>query len=282
MTTNDTLRELLRDELAYGGQPISCQMGVVARCVCENCRTLRIDAALAEPVSDGRVDPSILDRVTLNDAEAANHKLSCAVYWNNAVTACKHVLREALNGGAVAGQATDKLALAYGYLWHVNNEPGTPSPLYSPGKAACAARQLLRELLTNEQRGKGIHESGVALGFRDALAEPADGYLPTQRSPLCDLPLGELKELVAYSEGSHSPRIRNSSRKVAAWLTLLSATQQEVKPIKISEQLAEEIYNGWRAQDGWTPWVPGGNSDKQDEARREARALLATQQEVKP
>ena len=60
------------------------------------------------------------------------------------VTAERDALREAC-------------ALAYGHLWHVNNEPLSPSPLYSPEKAAYAARRALRDLLTSEQRGDAIN-----------------------------------------------------------------------------------------------------------------------------
>ena len=42
----------------------------------------------------------------------------------------------------------DKLAVAYGYLWHVQ---------YPPERAAYEARKLLREFLTHEQRGEGIN-----------------------------------------------------------------------------------------------------------------------------
>jgi hypothetical protein len=51
----------------------------------------------------------------------------------------------------------DTVSVAYGYLWHVNNEPGTPCQ-YPPEKAAYLARRLLRDLLTKEQRGNGINE----------------------------------------------------------------------------------------------------------------------------
>lgn len=40
------------------------------------------------------------------------------------------------------------------------------------------------------------------------------------------------------------------------------------------EAMAEEIYDGWQDKEGWTPWVPKGNSDMQFEARKEARALI--------
>ena len=50
----------------------------------------------------------------------------------------------------------DAIATAYGYLWHVNNEPGTPNR-YPPARAAYEARRCLRELLTAEQRGEAIN-----------------------------------------------------------------------------------------------------------------------------
>jgi hypothetical protein len=48
------------------------------------------------------------------------------------------------------------IATAYGYLWHVNNEPGTPHQ-YPPERAAYEARKVLRERLTKEQRGAAIN-----------------------------------------------------------------------------------------------------------------------------
>jgi hypothetical protein len=34
------------------------------------------------------------------------------------------------------------------------------------------------------------------------------------------------------------------------------------------EERAREIYDGWTHMQGWVPWVEGGNSHMQDEARR--------------
>lgn len=53
-------------------------------------------------------------------------------------------------------EAKADLATAYGYLWHVNNEPGTPQQ-YPPERAAYEARKLLRERLTQSQRGEAIN-----------------------------------------------------------------------------------------------------------------------------
>lgn len=48
------------------------------------------------------------------------------------------------------------VGLAYGHLWMVNNEPGTPRR-YPPEKAAYEARKLLRDTMTHEQRGAFIN-----------------------------------------------------------------------------------------------------------------------------
>lgn len=49
------------------------------------------------------------------------------------------------------------VAMAYGHLWHVNNEPMAPIPLRSEESASYAARKLLRDLLTTEERGEAIN-----------------------------------------------------------------------------------------------------------------------------
>jgi hypothetical protein len=57
-----------------------------------------------------------------------------------------------------------EVALAYGFLWHVNNDSAAPTLMYSPYKAASKARILLREQLTREERGKAINEAGIEIG----------------------------------------------------------------------------------------------------------------------
>jgi len=49
-----------------------------------------------------------------------------------------------------------KIAHAYGYLWHVNNEPGTPNQA-SPEMMAYDARKILRDTLSGEEREHGIN-----------------------------------------------------------------------------------------------------------------------------
>lgn len=42
-----------------------------------------------------------------------------------------------------------------------------------------------------------------------------------------------------------------------------------------NEEIAELIYNTWQDRPGFVPWVPNGNSIRQDEARRVADKALA-------
>ena len=64
---------------------------------------------------------------------------------------------------------------AYGYLWCANNEPGTPHR-YSSEKAAYEARKVLRDLLTNEQRGAGINAAIAVVRAKPLLTgEPGPG-----------------------------------------------------------------------------------------------------------
>lgn len=59
---------------------------------------------------------------------------------------------------------------AYGWLWHVNNEPAAPVPLWSPEQAAYEARKALRDLLTSSERGKAINTVQVLLDAKMAAA----------------------------------------------------------------------------------------------------------------
>lgn len=70
-----------------------------------------------------------------------------------------------------AEQLRSAVVGAYGWLWCVNQEPGTPNQ-FPAEKAAYKARALLRELLTHEQRGVGINN---AVMQRDAAIDAARG-----------------------------------------------------------------------------------------------------------
>ena len=62
--------------------------------------------------------------------------------------------------------ALERIALAYGYLWHVNTEPMAPVPMYSPQQSAMDARKILRDLMTHEQRGEAIGKVQALLGSK--------------------------------------------------------------------------------------------------------------------
>jgi hypothetical protein len=66
---------------------------------------------------------------------------------------------------------TQAMMHAYGHLWHVNNEPMSPIPLYSPEKAAYEARKVLRDMLTHEQRGIAINQVQALIDAARAALE---------------------------------------------------------------------------------------------------------------
>jgi hypothetical protein len=70
----------------------------------------------------------------------------------------------------------EAIATAYGYLWHVNNEPGTPNQ-YPPERAAYEARKLLRDQMTHEKRGDGINRARELMG-PNVKYTPWQVYIP--------------------------------------------------------------------------------------------------------
>ena len=51
----------------------------------------------------------------------------------------------------------EAVGIAYGHLWMVNNEHGTPGDIYTPERAAYEARKMLRDTMTHKQRGEFIN-----------------------------------------------------------------------------------------------------------------------------
>jgi hypothetical protein len=106
----------------------------------------------------------------------------------------------------------EAIATAYGYLWHVNNEPMAPIPLYSPETAAHEARKILRDLMSHEQRGEAINRVQKLLGHNVVIS----GGRSTSAawSSWASLPEGEQKmtEQEAFEKwcpyrGSPDPRV---------------------------------------------------------------------------
>lgn len=70
---------------------------------------------------------------------------------------------------AELAEARERVAKAYGLLWHVNAGIDAPcsTPSLTPERAAMESRKVLRDMLTSEQRGDGIN---AARDFMKALA----------------------------------------------------------------------------------------------------------------
>lgn len=74
-------------------------------------------------------------------------------------------------GEAEIAALKEAIAVAYGWLWHVNNEPMAPVPMWSPEQAAYEARKALRELLTTAERGEAINQCKVAIDARASITK---------------------------------------------------------------------------------------------------------------
>ena len=107
-------------------------------------------------------------RTTLADSRAYVDRLKERIdgLMATPVIAERDALRAEVDGLRAA------IATAYGYLWCINTEPGTPSRMYDPMDAAYAARKVLRELLTTEQRGSGINAARDAIDAAIAARKP--------------------------------------------------------------------------------------------------------------
>lgn len=110
---------------------------------------------------DGSMEPTSVGRwVRSDDYDALAARLAGELEHER--DACSQLAR----GAVIRAEAAEARVLeleaaiqgAYGWLWLVNNEPGTPNQ-FEPEKAAYKARKVLRALLTHEQRGDGINRA---------------------------------------------------------------------------------------------------------------------------
>ena len=88
---------------------------------------------------------------------------------------------------------TEAIALAYGYLWHVNEEPFAPIPTYTPQRAAYDARRILRDTMTHEQRGEAINKVRAML---DRYGPPGQGT-----RGVCDPPTSQVVAMQQSQQG---------------------------------------------------------------------------------
>lgn len=108
MSTNDTLRGLLREALTLSVNFVSCQAGIAQHCMCNRCVIERINTALAEPVSGGTTetdDKFWKEKLAIQYCEQRNLDNGTYAY---AVAVDAFIsglsINPALNGGAVAGR----------------------------------------------------------------------------------------------------------------------------------------------------------------------------------
>ncbi len=126
------------------------------------------------------LQPPYMDARDLAISDPENYQLRSNFTADQLREAQRAAIATHVAKAPAAGEVAEmlaKVADAYGHLWHVNNEPMAPIALRSPEKAAYEARKILRDMLTNEQRGEAINKIGreieAATSPAPAVAEPA-------------------------------------------------------------------------------------------------------------
>lgn len=100
-------------------------------------------------------------------------------------------------------------------------------------------------------------------------------YINTHAFDKVGVPLVWLCVLTRFAE-RHEERVKNPGISES----LLNGFGKEAKIYlgeyldEIEEDFAKSIYEGWKDQEGWVPWVERGNSLKQKEARSQAKDEL--------
>ena len=90
---------------------------------------------------------------------------------------------------------------------------------------------------------------------------------------LVDTVTASCEQLVA-----ENARLSAACQPVTATLTLYDGDLLPASSVEV-EAAAKAIYAGWEHQPGYLPWVDGGNSEKQCEARRLARKAIGGEHE---
>lgn len=122
-----------------------------------------------------------------------------------------------------------------------------------------------------ENHGQRVVAEMLALGrawvakqTRPALGELMDAYYTARRQ-------GD----DAGAESAHAQILESYGVNLGVNLGSVEAGPKLVVDPDAVEERAQTIYESWKDQPGWVPWVSGGNSTRQDDARATARAQLA-------
>ena len=106
--------------------------------------------------------------------------------------------------------------------------------------------------------------------FAEGMGRVPDHHAMTAGSPLArkQVTAGDFKRARSVLSSLEGEGFSVAPSRGSASEAPHSASQSKAD---IIEARARLIYDGWCDQPGWVPWVPGGNSIKQDDARRLAR-----------
>jgi hypothetical protein len=149
---------------------LACDHGMLARC-CEVCEMQNEITALRTEVERLERRDAIITSAYTGQVQETERLRNLAIEgWDKVedLRARLAASEETVRGlrGAVQN--------AYGFLWCVNSELGTPHQ-YSAERAAYEARKVLRDLLTHEQIGAGINSAIAVVRATPLLTGAAAG-----------------------------------------------------------------------------------------------------------
>lgn len=98
----------------------------------------------------------------------------------------------------------------------------------------------------------------------------------TQTTSQVEAAVQRLMLIAGMWADEHDPLQCGRSNSLRDAIRAELASQQEVAaPVTQSEAAAKLVYDTWKDAPGYVPWSAGGNSLKQDEARRVVREVFA-------
>ena len=145
-------------------------------------------------------------------------------------------------------------------------------------------RTLLQQAL--DALDRAISDDRAYIRECKDAAEAIRAHLAAQPAPvpLTDLQLSEIAvsdEFLLYCSQDEFNEIARAIER-AHGIAASPAAPAAPVPDALAEAVAKAIYWEWRRDAGYVPWVDGGNSLKQDDARKIARAVVSSAAPVVP
>jgi hypothetical protein len=117
--------------------------------------------------------------------------------------------------------------------------------------------------------------TGHLVNWTRIVTSPAASTVP-ENANRADAAICVLKKIVNHFREGGRPYVSDWLKDAEDVLAAFPAQPAAPVPDALAEAVAKAIYWEWRRDAGYVPWVDGGNSLKQDDARKIARAVVSS------